>query len=170
MEESSISMIVELLQLTSKFFNDAAEIVNQRRVNSSDHSKSSKKRRKIKTKRHKSGYQVFLKEKMSELKKNPEYSNSKMSTLSSLVSQEWNKAGEQEKEIYKQKAEKLKQEEVEKVNCEERKFEPSESLLKLLEDNDTIEESSSENEKGVKKEAIKSPSESEDQLMEEESD
>ncbi|CAG9332787.1 unnamed protein product [Blepharisma stoltei] len=168
MENGSISMMVELLQLTSKFFNDAAELIIQRRADSSIYLKN-KKRRKIKTKRHKSGYQVFLKEKMSELKKIPEYSNSKMSTLSSLVSQEWSKVGEQEKEMYKQRAEKLKQE-AEMQDPGGSKIEHSTSLLQLLEDNDTIEENSSENEKLVKIEANKDSSENGDQFIKEESD
>eukprot|EP00358_Blepharisma_japonicum_P002254 CAMPEP_0202949870 /NCGR_PEP_ID=MMETSP1395-20130829/16701_1 /ASSEMBLY_ACC=CAM_ASM_000871 /TAXON_ID=5961 /ORGANISM="Blepharisma japonicum, Strain Stock R1072" /LENGTH=71 /DNA_ID=CAMNT_0049653279 /DNA_START=313 /DNA_END=528 /DNA_ORIENTATION=- len=71
--------------------------------------------------------------------------------------------------MYKQRAEKLKQE-AEMQGAEGSKIEHSTSLLQLLEDNDTIEENSSESEKLVKKEVMKDSSENEDQFIKEESD
>ncbi|CAG9333613.1 unnamed protein product [Blepharisma stoltei] len=153
MEDNTAQILVDLMRLASNFFNQAADLL-QSRVSfhpiETPTLDKQEKRKKCKLQYNKSCYQLFMLERSKTLKQNPENAPLKLSEISKLISQEWKTMPDEEKKIWKDKADLLRG--IVK-NPKHNDENPKLSLLKLLEDEDDIFDVSQNHNVAIKNES-----------------
>lgn len=100
----------ELLNLASEYFSKASKIVREYQEKQPRSTNGTKKERKEKTKRKKSGYQLYLDHCRKEIKSNPDtiskiYSDLTVPEISTIVSKRWRDLSPGKQVEWKSKAE-----------------------------------------------------------------